>query len=150
MSLIYRKIQIWCCPGVGHLHPFFKPHCGVFVWTPGPTGWHLQLFQNKMTNARAVFCFVASLKVQLPQQWRFFSGVTVFYFFYLRVYFFHFISHYFFIFIWKKKERNSVTSVISCPRETGDRKPSCETELAGEAEIFPWKPVESLSLRCFL
>ena len=53
LQLIYWKIQFWCCPGVGNLHPIFKPHLGIFVWTQGPTLGHLQLsFQNKMTNAR--------------------------------------------------------------------------------------------------
>ena len=51
LQLIYWKIQFWCCPGVGHLHPIFKPQRGVFVRTPGPIVWHLQLFQNKMTNS---------------------------------------------------------------------------------------------------
>ena len=51
LQLIYWKIQFWCCPGVGHLHPIFKPHRGVFVWTPGPTMGHLQLsFQKQMTK----------------------------------------------------------------------------------------------------
>ena len=51
LQLIYWKIQFWCCPGVGHLHPIFKQHRGVFVWTPGPTMGHLQLsFQKQMTK----------------------------------------------------------------------------------------------------
>ena len=36
---------------MGHLHPIFKPYRGVFIWMPVPTVEHLQLFQNKMTNA---------------------------------------------------------------------------------------------------
>ena len=24
----------WCCPGVGHLHPIFKPHRGAFSAFP--------------------------------------------------------------------------------------------------------------------
>ena len=50
--LVDLKIQFWSCPGAGHLHPIFKPHRGDFVWMPGPTVGHLQLFQNKMKNAR--------------------------------------------------------------------------------------------------
>ena len=45
-------MQFWCCPGVGLLHYIFKPHRGVFVWAPGSSVRHLQLFQNKMTNSR--------------------------------------------------------------------------------------------------
>ena len=52
LQFIYWKMEFWCCPGVGHLHPILKPHRGVFVCTPSPTVGHLQLFQNKMTNAR--------------------------------------------------------------------------------------------------
>ena len=46
----WKIIQFWCYPGVRHLYPIFKPHCGGFVWTFSPTMGHLQLFQNKMTN----------------------------------------------------------------------------------------------------
>ena len=54
MQLIYWKMQFWCCPRVGHLHPIFKPHRGVFVWMLGPTVGPLQVFQNKMRNARQI------------------------------------------------------------------------------------------------
>ena len=28
------EIQFWCFPGVGHLYPIFKPHCGAFAAFP--------------------------------------------------------------------------------------------------------------------
>ena len=28
------EIQFWCCRGVGHLYPIFKPHCGAFTAFP--------------------------------------------------------------------------------------------------------------------
>ena len=31
---IYWKMKFWCCPGVGHLHPIFKPHRGAFAAFP--------------------------------------------------------------------------------------------------------------------
>ena len=27
-------MKFWCCPGVGHLYPILKPHCGVFEAFP--------------------------------------------------------------------------------------------------------------------
>ena len=36
-------MQFWCCPGVGHLHPIFKPRRGAFA---------ALIFQHKMTDAR--------------------------------------------------------------------------------------------------
>ena len=45
--------KIWCFPGVGHLHTVLSPTVGLYK-PPRTTMGHLQLFQNKMTNARGV------------------------------------------------------------------------------------------------
>ena len=39
---------ICCCPGVGHLHPYFKPHRGVFAGAdPGTFDWGVQTLVQK-------------------------------------------------------------------------------------------------------
>ena len=52
------------------MHPIFKPYSGVFIWMLVPTVEHLQLFQNKMTNAwgeRGVGVGMGSLGNDEPQ-----------------------------------------------------------------------------------
>ena len=54
---------------MGHLHPIFKPYRGVFIWMPVLTVEHLQLFQNKMTNAwgeRGVGVGMGNLRIDEP------------------------------------------------------------------------------------